>query len=104
MGKRLPAMGGGYVRYFPYAWTRFCAKKVNKENLVPIVYFHPYEFSMSRVKANKLPTEGADAETMKRLKKFNFLQSVGRGKSMRGKLTKMITENQAIPLGDMLPF
>jgi len=101
-GRRLPAMGGGYVRYFHYAWTRFCAKKVNEAGHVPIVYFHPYEFAMERATMKKLPFTPARDGTFKRFRKFNFLQSVGRGKSMRSKLTKMIRENEAVAVGDVL--
>lgn len=103
LGRRIPAMGGGYVRYFPYWWTRFCTRKLAKNKLTPVTYFHPYEFALTKPKLDKFPTDGASDETLRKLKKFNFLQSVGRGKSMRKKLTKMIRENETIPLGELLP-
>lgn len=102
-GRRVPAMGGGYVRYFPYWWTKFCATRLAKKNLTPITYFHPYEFALSNPILSRFPIDGASDETLKKLKKFNFLQSIGRGKSMRRKLTKMIQDNEAIPLGELLP-
>ena len=30
-GRRFPFCGGGYFRLFPYAYTRFCMRKVNEQ-------------------------------------------------------------------------
>ena len=42
LGKTLPAAGGGYIRHFPYAVTKWAMKQVQKERPV-IAYLHPYE-------------------------------------------------------------
>lgn len=96
--RRFPAVGGGYVRYFPYAWTRFCIKKINANALLPVAYFHPYEFEMTSPDMNKLDTRRVDPESLKRLKRFNMLQAYGRGLSMRKKLKRMLIENDIAPL------
>ena len=41
-GKTLPAAGGGYIRHFPYAFTKWSMKSIQKKRPV-IVYMHPYE-------------------------------------------------------------
>jgi hypothetical protein len=46
-GRTLPACGGGYLRYFPYAMTRQSFLKIQKERPV-IVYMHPYELDTEK--------------------------------------------------------
>lgn len=44
MNKNLPAGGGGYFRFFPYAVSRWFLQKVNREDKQSgIFYFHPWE-------------------------------------------------------------
>jgi polysaccharide deacetylase family protein (PEP-CTERM system associated) len=42
LGKTLPAAGGGYIRHFPYAVTKWVIKHIQKTRPV-IVYVHPCE-------------------------------------------------------------
>jgi len=42
-GQNFPVGGGGYLRLFPYAYTRWSIKSLNRENRRAIVYFHPWE-------------------------------------------------------------
>ena len=42
LGKTIPVAGGGYIRHFPYAVTRWAIKCIQKTRPV-IVYMHPYE-------------------------------------------------------------
>ncbi|MCY2930923.1 MAG: DUF3473 domain-containing protein [Planctomycetota bacterium] len=42
LGKDRPACGGGYVRHFPYAYTRWAIRRINRQRPA-IVYMHPYE-------------------------------------------------------------
>lgn len=39
----LPVAGGGYFRIFPYFYTRWGLKKLNKENKPFVFYIHPWE-------------------------------------------------------------
>ncbi|MCW8921542.1 MAG: DUF3473 domain-containing protein [Sedimenticola sp.] len=44
MNKKLPAGGGGYFRFFPYAFSKMLLNRVNKNDNQPaIFYFHPWE-------------------------------------------------------------
>lgn len=47
LGNDIPACGGGYLRYFPFALTRMAYKHINKTRPV-IVYLHPYELDTLR--------------------------------------------------------
>lgn len=41
-GLTLPAAGGGYIRHFPYLFTKYAMRKIQKERPA-IVYLHPHE-------------------------------------------------------------
>jgi polysaccharide deacetylase family protein (PEP-CTERM system associated) len=44
MDRNLPAGGGGYFRFFPYAVSRWFLQRVNQQDRQPgIFYFHPWE-------------------------------------------------------------
>jgi polysaccharide deacetylase family protein (PEP-CTERM system associated) len=42
-GYPLAVGGGGYLRLFPYSWTRHWLQKVNRAGRPNVVYFHPWE-------------------------------------------------------------
>lgn len=43
-GRRLPCGGGGYFRLYPYAFSRWALRRVNRhEGRAAIFYFHPWE-------------------------------------------------------------
>jgi polysaccharide deacetylase family protein (PEP-CTERM system associated) len=43
LGCEFPFGGGGYLRLFPYAVTRWAIRKLNKQGKFAMVYIHPYE-------------------------------------------------------------
>jgi polysaccharide deacetylase family protein (PEP-CTERM system associated) len=44
MNRNLPAGGGGYFRFFPYAMSRWLVQRVNnRDQQSAIFYFHPWE-------------------------------------------------------------
>ena len=43
MGYNFPVAGGGYLRLFPYAYTRWAIRRLNKQGHRAIAYFHPWE-------------------------------------------------------------
>ena len=47
LGKDLPVGGGGYLRYFPYGWTRKALQSITQARPA-IVYLHPYELDTVR--------------------------------------------------------
>jgi hypothetical protein len=40
----LPVGGGGYLRLYPYALTRWAIRKLNAGGIPAVVYVHPWEF------------------------------------------------------------
>jgi polysaccharide deacetylase family protein (PEP-CTERM system associated) len=47
LGRTIPACGGGYLRHFPYCFTRKAFLTIRKQRPV-IVYLHPYELDKDR--------------------------------------------------------
>lgn len=43
-GRRLPAAGGGYLRFFPYRMIETAVRQADAAGRPAIVYVHPYEF------------------------------------------------------------
>jgi len=98
-GRKLPCMGGGYVRYFPLAFTRWCANRLHRDGLTPVCYFHPYEFESRKPSFSEAETAGVDPEKLKRLARFNLMQGIGRGRGMRRKLERLVRDYDIVPVG-----
>lgn len=99
-GKWLPAAGGGYFRMFPYGYTRWALKRCEAMGRPGVTYFHPHEFELTRPQMPALEM-GGDIAARKRLQRFNRLQSVGRGRPMRRKLTRLLDEFHFVPLKEL---
>jgi len=98
-GRRLPCMGGGYVRYFPIAFTRWCARRLHREGLTPVSYFHPYEFEPTRPSFAPELLEGVAPEALRTVRGFNRMQGIGRGRPMRRKLEWLVRSYDVVPVG-----
>lgn len=46
LGRSVPAGGGGYLRIFPYWFTKWALKRIQQNNFA-MVYLHPYEIDTS---------------------------------------------------------
>lgn len=44
LGRRIPAAGGGYLRYFPYRMIEAAIGQANARGDPAVLYVHPYEF------------------------------------------------------------
>jgi len=96
-GKIVPVAGGGYIRYFPYRWTKYAISCLQKIHRPAIVFMHPYEFESAPPAAYpyelKLPLK---------LKFHNFLQALNRGKKQREKLLSLLEDFTFTPLINLL--
>jgi polysaccharide deacetylase family protein (PEP-CTERM system associated) len=43
MGRRIPVAGGGWLRQFPYWFSRWAIRKLNRDGVPAMIYFHPWE-------------------------------------------------------------
>ena len=56
--RRLPCAGGGWFRFFPYAFTRWAIAHVNAHDREPaIFYFHPWEVDADQPRPSGLPAK-----------------------------------------------
>ena len=74
--KRYPACGGGYLRLFPFGYTRRAFDQLNAAGHGAIVYLHPYEIE-TRPQVDTLP--GLTFKERLHFHFFNFHQKVNRG-------------------------
>jgi polysaccharide deacetylase family protein (PEP-CTERM system associated) len=49
---RLPIAGGGYFRLYPYSFTRWAMRRINKQGSPAIVYLHPWEIDTGQPRAD----------------------------------------------------
>ena len=97
LGKVLRACGGGYIRHFPYWYTRWAMRRIQR--LRPaIVYMHPYEIDTSAAHAEFVSAlENAD----KSAKRFHGQQLRNR-RTMKKKLVKLLKNFEFAPLGRVI--
>ena len=48
LGRALPVGGGGYLRLFPWPFTRWAFRRLNREGMPAIVYVHPWEIDVDQ--------------------------------------------------------
>lgn len=70
LGKTLPVAGGGYIRHFPYAVTKWAIKRIQKIRPA-IVYMHPYEID---TEAWEFPTEHLSNREQRSVVRFRRMQ------------------------------
>lgn len=52
-GKKVPVAGGGYFRFFPYAFTKYLLEKINEKEKQPFIfYIHPWEIDPEQPRIN----------------------------------------------------
>ncbi len=73
--RRWPACGGGYLRLFPFGYTRYAFRRLNTEGRAAIVYLHPYEIEPHPTIE---PLPGLTWKQRLHFRFFNFNQLVGR--------------------------
>jgi len=97
LGKRLPACGGGYLRHFPYWYTRWAMNRITKSRPA-IVYVHPYELDLADP-----PSEfaAALASSDSPTRRFHRDQLRNRG-TVRNKLVRLLSDFDFAPLGKIV--
>ena len=85
-GKKIPVAGGGYFRLYPYWFTKFALKRINKIEKQPFVfYLHPWEIDngQPRFKQARL------------LSKFRHYNNLGR---TMNRLERLLDDFEFVPL------
>ena len=96
-GRALPACGGGYLRHFPLAITRWAVRHIQRRRPA-IVYLHPYEIEST----SKTPdVSSLSPDKARRLRRFHRLQMRNR-RTVERKILRLLEEFQFAPLADVI--
>jgi polysaccharide deacetylase family protein (PEP-CTERM system associated) len=55
LGRRQTCAGGGHFRVFPYAWSRWCLRRLETDGRKGVFYFHPWEIDPGQPRVPGLP-------------------------------------------------
>ncbi|GJQ57871.1 MAG: DUF3473 domain-containing protein [Candidatus Scalindua sp. AMX11] len=86
LGIKVPVSGGGYLRLFPYWFTKIALKKINYDEMQPFVfYIHPWEIDpqQPRIKG---------ATLFSRFRHYNNLEKA------ENRFTKLLQDFQFTPI------
>lgn len=98
LGRAIPVAGGGYIRHFPYWWTKYAIRKLEELKRHAVVYVHPYEFEESYPRLNY----SEENNFLLRLWIHTILQAHNRGAKQRKKLQLLLAEFSFVPLHELL--
>ncbi|MCK5593434.1 DUF3473 domain-containing protein, partial [Candidatus Bathyarchaeota archaeon] len=87
LGRSLPVGGGGYVRYFPYWFTRWALRCIQRQR-PGIVYLHPYEIDM---RSQRIDIEHLSLEGQRKAIRHHKMQ-LKNSKTMGEKIIKLLSE------------
>jgi polysaccharide deacetylase family protein (PEP-CTERM system associated) len=88
-GANLPCAGGGYLRLFPMAYTRWAVRRIHRRDGQPvIVYFHPWELDPDQPRIS--------GKWKSRLRHYRGLRGFGR------RLEELLAAGRFRPLIDLV--
>lgn len=88
LGMRIPVGGGGWLRQFPYWFTRRAIARLNRSEMPAVVYFHPWELD-------------ADIPRVP-LSLKNRLRQYGNLRTMKTKLQRLLNDFDFLPMGEYI--
>lgn len=92
-GRRLPAAGGGYLRYFPYWMIEGAITQANRRGDPAVLYVHPYEF-------DPMPLSFRDPAPTPRGRLFIAMQNAFRARAA-DRLARLLRGSSFGPLGEL---
>jgi polysaccharide deacetylase family protein (PEP-CTERM system associated) len=97
LGRDIPVAGGGYLRHFPYLWTKYALNRLARMQCPGIVYMHPYEFEESypHINTHQKPLPF-------KLRVHTILQAHNRGQKQREKYKLLLSHFKFSPLKDLM--
>ena len=92
IGRRIPALGGGYLRIFPFSLHRIALWEAARAQRPAVVYLHPYELD-----TDELP----DIARSQRIPwKLRLSQSLGRGSNLARRIDRLRRGQTLSTMGD----
>jgi polysaccharide deacetylase family protein (PEP-CTERM system associated) len=90
-GRNWPVAGGGYLRLFPYAFTRWAISGIGRQGQPAVVYQHPYELNATELSELELPIPA----------RFKLTQGLNR-RFIPGRLNRLLREFRFAPAAEVL--
>jgi polysaccharide deacetylase family protein (PEP-CTERM system associated) len=87
-GRRFPIGGGGWLRQFPYWFTRWSIRRLNREDIPVVVYFHPWELD------TEIPRLKLDLK--------NRIRQYGSLNTMETKVKNLLRDFDFVPIRDYI--
>jgi len=97
LGRSVPVGGGGYMRHFPYGFTRWALRHIQKEKPA-IVYLHPYEID---TRSKQFDIVHLSPEDQKKAIKHHKMQLRNRN-TVRVKIVRLLSEFEFAPIGEVI--
>ena len=92
-GRRWPALGGGYLRMFPWMYHRVALWQAERSGRAAVVYLHPYELDVDEV---------AGAAHRRAIPwRFRLSQQLGRGARVETRLESLMRDRESQRLGEL---
>ena len=89
LGNNVPVAGGGYLRLYPYRFTSWAIRYLNRQEKQPaLVYLHPWEIDIGQ------PRIAAPFRS-----RFRHYQNIG---TLESKLKKLLADFAWKPMGEVL--
>jgi len=97
MGRRMAIGGGGWLRHFPYWFTRRGIKKLNRRGVPAMIYFHPWELDRN------LPGGSFVRSVIKNRSSFkNWIRQYKNLTTMEIKIEKLLIDFDFMTIRDYL--
>jgi polysaccharide deacetylase family protein (PEP-CTERM system associated) len=90
-GRRWPVAGGGYLRLYPYAVTRWAIRRIQAEGMPAVVYLHPYELDPTELDEIEWPVPA----------RLRLTQGLNRQRT-RAKLARLLRDFRFGPASEVL--
>jgi polysaccharide deacetylase family protein (PEP-CTERM system associated) len=87
MGKRMALGGGGWLRQFPYWFTRWGIRKLNAAGVPAMIYFHPWELDTNLPESSFVQTMTSKNRSVK-----NWLRQYKNVITMETKVEKLLKD------------
>lgn len=97
LGIKELGVGGGYLRHFPYIYTKFAINHIQKKRPV-VLYMHPSDID---TEVKKLNFDNVSGEQKRRAIKFHKLQMHNR-KSVKNKISELLNDFKFTTITDLL--
>lgn len=96
-GRWAPVCGGGYLRHFPYAYTRWAMRRIARTHPA-IVYLHPYEIELDPAPADISAAIPAAPKDVRRFHKYQLRNR----QTVTKKMQYLLKEFSFAPLGKII--